>query len=48
MGCNCKNKKKKIYEEEKNPVVLRKRQAEILRLKESLRKQLSNFKRLSK
>ena len=40
MGCNCKNKKKKISEENTNP--------KILRLKESLRKQLSNFKRLSK
>jgi|TARA_R110000796_G_scaffold186858_2_gene303818 hypothetical protein len=48
MGCNCKNKKKKISEENTNPTIRRQKQEEILRLKESLRKQLSNFKRLSK
>ena len=54
MGCGCKNKKKtqerikRIREERENPELRRRREEQILKLRESVRNNLRNFKRLSK
>lgn len=48
MGCNCKNKKKEITMENENPVIRKQKEQEIIKLRENIRKNLSNFKRLTK
>ena len=48
MGCNCKNKKKKITMENENPVIRKQKEQEIVKLRENIRKNLSNFKRLTR
>ena len=45
---NCSIKKKKITKEDKNPVIRKQKDEQILKLREAFRKQLINFKRLSK
>ena len=52
MGCSCKNKQKqkraKLIEERNNPELRRLKEEHIAKLRESVREQLKNFKRLSK
>jgi|5B_taG_2_1085324.scaffolds.fasta_scaffold87047_2 hypothetical protein len=47
MGCGCK-KNKKLTKENTNPTIRKRKQEEIMKLRESLRNQLKNFHRLSK
>ena len=50
MGCGCKNKKKqaRLREEGNSAENRRRREEQILKLRESVRNNLRNFKRLSK
>jgi hypothetical protein len=48
MGCNCKNKKKRVVSENANPAIKKQKEEQVIKLKESIRKQLINFRRLTK
>jgi len=49
MGCGCKkNKKRKLRQENMNPVIRKQKDEQILKLRESIKNQLINFKRLSR
>ena len=52
MGCGCKNKtnqrQSKLKEERENPELRRRREEQLAKLKENVKSQLNNFKRLSR
>tara|TARA_R100000908_G_scaffold65267_1_gene53541 strand:- start:3449 stop:3607 length:159 start_codon:yes stop_codon:yes gene_type:complete len=52
MGCGCKKKaqqrKDKIREENQNPELRRRREEQLVKLRESVKSKLNNFKRLSR
>lgn len=47
MGCNCKDKQKKLNQENNDPEIRLKKEQEILKLKESVRNRLNNLRKLS-